>query len=163
MSFRETMNKNSSLTTIGAVLVIVVVLGLIAWQFWPSGYKKGGYTELYYTNDDGKSYFAADRLTNIPPFDKDGKQAVQAQVVRCGSGKAFVGFMTRFSEPAKKALEEAKSKGQLTPELLTGYATQVEAKQPGQSEWVGWQKMGETGVGNITCPDAMTSPKPVFP
>jgi hypothetical protein len=163
MSLREKLNKSSSLTTIASVLIIILAVALMAWQFWPKGYKRTGYTEMYYTTDDGQTYFAADRLTNIPPFDKDGKQAVQAQVVRCGYDKPFVGYMTRFNDQAKKALEEAKAKGELTQDLMGNYATQGEAKKPGDTEWVPWLKLGETKVATIDCPDGKTSPIPIYP
>lgn len=163
MSIRETLNKNSTTSTALAVVVLIAAVGLLLGMFWrPSPYKKGGYTEVFFTNDDGQTYFADNRL-KVPPYDKDGKPAVRAQVVRCGSGKPFVAFMSRYNERAAKSLNEAAAGGKLTQEMLDGYFLQTEAKKPGEKEWVSADKASETGVTTITCPKAGDRPLPVYP
>jgi len=62
--------------------------------------------QAFFTTDDGKTWFAAE-VTNIPPFDRDGKQACGAIVIRCGSGEPFVHHLESYPPEVRKQLEDA--------------------------------------------------------
>ncbi len=94
-----------------------------------------GSRQAWFSVNDGQTYFPeTDR--QVVPFDYDGRQAVRAHVYRCGSGKPFVGFLHKFSEAARKKLEEfrsnpANNNRRPPPELMS----QLLVKKPG-GEWV---------------------------
>jgi hypothetical protein len=141
MGIRETLNENPRITTGMTVAIIVVVL---AWLLWPRGGGAGGGPgggltdagQLFYTTDDGKTWFADD-ANKIPPFKKDGKEAVRAEVYKCG-GKTFVNHMVRYSPEGQKQLAAAQAKaGSGGSALLTPVGeTEMEVKSPGDAQWV---------------------------
>src|SRR5687768_16389120 len=116
MGLRETLNENPRITTGLTVALIVVVL---AWLLWPSGGGTGGggaggtgggggTTQLFYSTDDGKTWFPDD-AAKIPPFKKDGKDAVRAVVYKC-DGKTFVNHLERYTPEAQKQMAAASNK-----------------------------------------------------
>jgi hypothetical protein len=100
--------------------------------------------DSYYSNDDGKTFFAA-ASENVPPFDRDGKPAVQAYVFQC-CGKKFVGFLDRYNAEAHKL----KVSGKATRETeMYGH----ELKKPGSSTWVKGHDLAVAGkVMDVQCP-----------
>ena len=160
MNLRENLNKHSRGTTAGAAVIIALALGVAIWQIWPHRHRDS-YKEIYFTADDGKTYFADDRML-VPPFDKNGGQAVRAYVVRCGSGKPFVFAMTRFSEKGKKELEKLASKGQLNNDAFDAYFMETEMKRPGDPKWKPWSNSSD-GSEALHCPNKDDQPMPVYP
>ena len=148
MSIRQKLNQNSMAATAGAAAVVALALIIIIWQVWPS--QRSEPKGQYFSSDEGKSYFA-ESLGTVPPITKDGKDAVQAMVFKCGWGKPFVGFLQRYTPDAKKRLEEAlAAKRDLPPTaLLSG----TEAKRPGESEWVKATDERFGQITNVHCPD----------
>lgn len=69
----------------------------------------------YFTVDDGATWFA-DNIEQIPPFMKDGKEAVRAYIFKCGDAKPFVAYLERYTPEAKKMLEEARVKMRQNPQ-----------------------------------------------
>jgi hypothetical protein len=137
VGIRETLNKNPAVASGVVIGLIVLVLTLIIW--WSSS---GGPTtadaedqKAFFTNDDGKTWFT-DSAAKIPPFQKDGKDAVLAHVYSC-DGKPFVAFMRRFTPDAKKKLEAANS-NKSKPQMAVADVVQfngIEVKAPGGKEW----------------------------
>jgi len=61
-------------------------------------------TRLYFTSDDGKTWFPMD-ASNRPPFVHDGKPTVRAHVFSTDGGKtAFVAYLSKFSPIAPDPL-----------------------------------------------------------
>lgn len=150
MSIREKLNQNSTLATAGAAVLIVLALGAVAWQFWPAAGSEATLKRFYFTTDDGKTLFAED-ITKVPPFKQDGKDAYHAMVYKCGWGKQFVGYLTRYTPEMKQRMEEAIAAGR----PLDGQATVggAEIKKPGEAEWVKATDDAATRVGAVLCPD----------
>ena len=120
-----------------------------------------GSGKVYFSNDDGKSFFA-DASTKLPPFDKDGKPAYRAHVFVCG-GKRVTGYLSRHTAEAVKALEEAKAyrgTGKPPPnvrQLATIGTTGTEVKRPGDAKWVSQaDAAAATRVRAFRCPDGST-------
>jgi hypothetical protein len=154
VGIRETLNDNPRLTTGVTVGIIVVVLGIIFWSMRgsaPAGAGTKASNQAFFSDDDGKTYFADD-AKKLPPFDHNGKEAVLARVYRCG-GKPFVNHLERYTPDAKTQAEAtiAKNNGASNdPTLLeairpTGY----EVKAPGQKEWI---KFGDPRAGEVQRP-----------
>src|SRR5947207_15643246 len=101
---RETLNRYPKITA----AVIGVILLAVVYLFWSSGI--GGIaagrsgTQAYFSTDDGKSWFVDD-AKKIPPFQKNGKDAVRAYVYKCPDGTKFVSHLERYTPEAKKMLE----------------------------------------------------------
>lgn len=63
--------------------------------------------KVYCTTDDGATTFVAP-MSQVPPFDHEGKIAVRAWVYSCDGGKTkFVGYLERFTPQAKKRIESS--------------------------------------------------------
>ena len=107
----------------------------------------------FYTADDGKTYFTDD-AARVPPFFKDGKLAVRAQVFTCDGGKtSFVGYVEMYSPENKQALEKALETGR-PPE--PGKLGMVLVKKPGGNVWVALSPqtvVAYQAIVQVKCPD----------
>ena len=168
MGIRETLNKNPGITTGATAAIILLAVGFIIYQITGGG-QPGMATEAYYTIDDGKTWFADD-INKIPPFDKDGKQAVKAYVYKCPGGDPFVSHLERYTPAAKKAMEAAmKSNDPNNPMVMEDVQmTGLEVKKPGTDPVKGWVKQANAAVSGkimeLKCPDGKTEGiEPVVP
>ena len=165
MSLRETLSNSPRIgIALGAAAILLAVIFL-----WPTLFAGAPHASMpsrvYFSDDDGKTFFTDDS-SNIPPFDHGGKQALQAAVFECG-GKQFVGYLIRFDNGAKAALEampEEDRKGS-NPKALLIRQTGEMVKKPGNSHWVALK--GDEPAGQIVspvCPDGSDeTPKQVMP
>jgi hypothetical protein len=129
-----------------------------------------GNTRAFFTIDDGKSWFPDD-AAKLPPFDKDGKQAVRAYVFRTAKGTQFVNHLERFKPESKRVLDEA-SKSQPSrdgppknlPAIQAAYASGREVKRPGDDKWVATANFRDAGqVMTIKSPDGGSDAVPIEP
>lgn len=162
MGIRETINKNPKQTTAITAGIIALAFIVILWQACGGG--GGGVGQSYYSIDDGRTFFV-DASNKIPPFKKDGKDAVRAHVFTCDGGKTkFVGYLEAYSPQDKKMMEDAMS-GKAPPAAYAGYSGQAMVKKPGQPQWVPLMP-GTTQVYSaivqVNCPDGAT-PERVYP
>lgn len=137
MSIREAMQRHSGITTAITLVVTLVAIGYLVFFLSTSRSPGQAAKQAYFTTDDGATWFADD-INLLPPFTKDGKEAVRAYIFRCDGGKPFVAYLMRFTPEAKKTLEDAKAKnaGALDAQLLLGMErSQSEAKKPGNDRW----------------------------
>lgn len=174
MGLRETLNRNPAITTGVTIAIIVAALIVILWQ--TVGNNRAGKiaTQGHFTTDNGATTFV-DSLENLPPFMKDGKQAVRAYLFKCSDGKPFVAYLERYAPEAKKLLEQARAKVKTNPqdpmamEASYSMAMQMgaEVKKPldpgpwhSQRDYTGYYQ-----VVQIKCPDGSTneSLEPVMP
>ena len=169
MGVRETISKNSTLVTAVAAVFLMLVLGTLAWQLWyaDTGPSVGGDAgQRYFTVDDGKTYFA-DAATRYPPFEQDGKPAVQAMVYKdLDTGDVFVGYLMRYTPEGKKALEAAdKMPPAARRNAGEGSVVENEVKKPltGAAGWVRSSDALATAVFNVTGPKGGSNIEPVVP
>ena len=159
MSLRDKLNKNGKLATIGATLVIVIALVVVIWLAMPrhSSQPRG----VYFTVDEGKSYYT-ESLESVPPLTKDGKEAVQALVFKCGWGSPFVGYLQKFTPEMKKRLEEAiAAKTDLHPAVL--FAGRL-VKKPGDKDWTASDNPHYQDIAIVRCPSGnLDDLKSIFP
>jgi hypothetical protein len=134
MSIREALNNRPK--TASAIAGTVLVVSIIY-----AANRQGSATlqmdnQLYFSADDGKTFFVDD-ASNIPPFDYNGKQAVQAVVFRCGNGQPFVGYLLRYPSGAKSALEAFPTGQRMSSQdALAIRKGAAEVKKPGAKKWV---------------------------
>jgi hypothetical protein len=143
MGWRELVNRRYKGVVVVSALLAIVVAG---WTMVGHFSEAGSVTYVsvaFYTTDDGQTFFRDD-FERIPPYDKSGKQAVRAVVFEA-NGKPFVGYMSRFSQSAKAAIEKYNADmatGKYTsgpPASFAAYqiATMsgAEYKRPGDKSW----------------------------
>ena len=167
MGIRETINKNPGPTTAATGGIILIALLFIMWQcgiFGGGGGTAGG-GQAFFSIDDGKTFFTDD-AAKIPPFKKDGKDAVRAHVFTCDGGKTkFVGYLEMFAPEDKKMMEDAMS-GKAPPAAYAGYSGQAMVKKPGMPNFIPLMP-GTTEayakVVQVTCPDGTSVPERVYP
>jgi hypothetical protein len=133
MGIKEQINERP-MAALGAVAAGLVVA--LAFATLTSGRPSRDAGEAFFSTDDGKSWFAAP-VTNVPPFERDGKQAVRAYVYRAG-GKAFVNHLERYTAEGQRVasarFDGAGAKaGAAFPKAN---AVLVEVKRPGDAKWV---------------------------
>jgi hypothetical protein len=85
--------------------------------------------EAFFTVDDGKTLFVDD-VSKIPPFSKDGQDAVRAIVYTNDDGKSqWVGYLQEYTDEDKKTLETNPKS------YLTGVPIVPLVKKPGAAKW----------------------------
>jgi hypothetical protein len=173
MSARETLSRMPIRAAMFvAAVVVLVVVGVFAFQRSGAPTSGGASSEvgkLFFTSDDGKTWFA-DEMTKIPPFDKDGKQAVIAHVYRSTNGRTFVNHLERFTPDAKRALEKAQVSdptGKTRPDQIAiqnAYTAGRQFKRPGEANWVNAANFKDAAqVTSVRCPDGANAATPVEP
>jgi hypothetical protein len=142
VSLREIISQRPGRIPVVAGALLLVCVIVIALQLRGSSSSvEAGPAQAYFTVDDGKTWFPAN-ADKIPPFEKDGKEAVLAHVYRCRDGTKFVNYIERFKPDAKLALEKARAPdptGKTRPDqsaVQAAYVSGREVKRPGDPKWV---------------------------
>lgn len=107
MSIRESIDSHKAVTVSLAVFMIAVAA---VWMLWSSPSQSGERvltTRMFYTTDEGKTWFVED-AERIPPFDYKGKTALRVRVFQSKDGKPFAGYLERYTPEAARRLEAAK-------------------------------------------------------
>jgi hypothetical protein len=165
---RQWLNQNSKFA-IGAVVgAVIVTVASAAAVIWWSGNRPDGAAHAnlaFFSVDDGKTWFPED-LKQLPPFDKDGKQALRAYVFRCGDGgKPFVACLARYAPQTRKQLAalHARDGRPVDPLILRQLELDgLEVKAPGQSAWLRRSNPRAEELIMPTCPDGSAA-QPVMP
>ena len=146
MGIRETLNKNSALTTGGTIAIILLALAVVAWEMKPKTVKiVNGY---FFSTDDGQTWYV-DEMTNNPPYQHDGQEAVLAHIYDCG-GKDFCLFLEKLT-PDMKATMEDPNHGDVN--IDAGSLV----KKPGDKDWVGKTTKDGRAIMQLKCPDGTTN------
>ena len=123
---RDWMNKNSAMITIFAVLLLIAALAAIVMQARGPGV--GGPVDVYYYDLQSGELFTSQNTKN-PPIPSptgnglmpDGTGAgVQAVVFACGdcsSGERFAGYVLKYSQRLKEALDDPQAQQELEAKL----------------------------------------------
>ena len=154
MGIRETVNRHKNATIGAACLLIVAAIAIIALQARGNGKDlPPSESKLFFTSDDGKTWFA-DKATNVPPFTKDGKEAVRAYVYRASDGTEFVGYVERYNPLAKQSIERALALPveQQTEDPYLAAADGLQVKKPGDATWIGATDPRATKVQAVVSP-----------
>jgi hypothetical protein len=102
-SVRESLQNNRKLGLAFAAILCLCAAGISAYYLWPRG-ERFDPAKAFYSDDDGQTYFK-DSVYKFPPFDHDGKTAVEAEVGE-SNGHYFVVLLMRFTPEARKQLQE---------------------------------------------------------
>jgi hypothetical protein len=154
-----------TLTVTGGLVLLGLVLYLIQM---PHRSAPVHHEQQFFTVDDGKTWFA-DSATNIPPFEKDGQQAVLAHVYRSANGTEFVNYLERFKRDAQKGLEnssntDASSNPHPDQSAIRDEYSGRQVKRPGDAKWVDVRDFpAASKIMAVKCPDGSTTAVPVEP
>jgi len=144
MNIREYMNNNPAVVTIGAVVILVICLGLIIKTlFKGSGGRTGPVDVYYYDLNTGELFTAgSDKFPPIqsPTDEGDKLSGVRAMVFSCGDcdkkSTHFVGYLERYTPEAKAAMERAASSDEPMMEDVYEMEQGREVKLPDAAEWI---------------------------
>ena len=169
MGIRQTLNARPMLAGGITVVALALAVGLVLWQTMGGTIQRPQNlpgSKVYFSDDDGQSFFAADAQT-LTPFKHNNREAVRALVYQCDGGKPFVGYLERMTAEGRSHPPDALADvGRRRPKV--GVVALVEIKKPGaKNAWVPvqqrnvpeWQK-----VMKVDCPDGQAgAPTRVFP
>ena len=165
MEIREKLERNQKplAIVVGVLVVVALVVAFFSLRPKHGGFMGSGKPKLYYTVDDGKTWFEDD-ATLLPPFQHDGKTAVRVQLFKCGeNGQPFVGFLQRIEDKAHKQAEAAQAAGKPQVEVEEVYQPGLEVKKPGEARWVSVKDRASAAIMIQKCPDPKMSPEIVVP
>ena len=150
MGVRESLNQRPWITVGGSAVLIVLALVAITWEIHQGDSGSPVPARAFYSDDDGKTYFA-DGLDKVPPYlDSAGKTAVQAMVYQCGEATPFVGYLLRFTDQTKKGIEAGT-----IPRGRGGMTGGIEVKRPGNKNWLRFdpaRRQPFDQITSIACP-----------
>jgi hypothetical protein len=154
VGIRETINKNPALSSGAVIAIIVLALAVIVWELSPSRGPKPG-DQLYFSDDDGQTFYA-DAMSNLPPYQHDGKDAVMACVYEAG-GQKFIGYLKKYTPELIAEINDPTADADIPSGSLV--------KRPGDANWVPQKStQGRDIVTNIKLPPGVTGPAvPVAP
>lgn len=152
MGIREKLSQ-SKVLGIGAAVLMVGVAVYIGYSNTKDMRPPG--PALWYSVDDGKTWFA-DTAARVPPFKTaEGKEAVRAHVFTCGGGKTtFVGYLERMNPASRAEIEKYRAAGAMpdTPTAQRLFEGGAEVKLPGEAAWRKRADFPPEGPA-VKCPD----------
>jgi len=166
-SLREKLRTDRRLGYGVAIAVLILGTALLMFQ-WVNQFGAPRYNELqvFYTVDDGKTYFP-DGEGKLPPFDHPKGLAVRAHVF-AGSTGPFVGYLERFSPEARniitlvsEAAKNAKPGDKPPPELAHVVDAQRNGRQVKRPKDVNWVSINSAQGQAITRVRAAGNPEPL--
>ena len=99
MGIREKLKEKPAVTACIAAVFLAIAVGILIWSYWPE--KKADLSKAYYSDDDGKTWFAESAFL-VTPFQHNGKTAVVAQVYSYDDGKKQSAHIWRSSPRTQK-------------------------------------------------------------
>lgn len=161
MGFRDTLNQKPAL----ALGLAIAIFGIaVAWGAIQLSRGGGSNDRAFFTIDDGTTWFVDD-VSNLPPFQHKGKEAVRVYVFEC-SGKQFANHLERMTSERKKLAEAARNHTAPTgPTAVHGGGANwgSEFKKPGTGNWVAGNDMiNSSKILQVKCADGQ-EPVPVDP
>ena len=158
LQIRETLARSPKVAVlvigILAVVAVAISVGKVRHSSGPRPVSEG---RVYYTVDDGKTWFA-DSITQPSPFKKDGKVAYRVYVWKVADGTTFVSHLQRSSSGADSG-ESAAMGGTAAvresgrPAPPSSSMGGVEVKRPGTGE-KGWTRINTVEGEAIATPTA---------
>jgi len=136
--------RQRALTALGIALILTGVIAI--FREWRAGRPITGLSDkAYFTTDDtitGQDAVDAlfvDSVSNVPPFDHNGKTAYRA-VVYQSDGKRWVNNLRRYNAATlpnvQAAYAQQRQAGFNSDPDLSGFENGLEVKAPGPGKWV---------------------------
>ena len=133
MAIREALNGKKGVAAVGAGALICIAILFIVIE--SRGVNTGPLSKVFYTTDDGKTWFTGDS-GKLFPFDHDGQPAYRVDVYKTSDGKEFVGYIERYTDSAKAQLAQLMAQPQPDQMKIASVTNDgLEIKRPGASKW----------------------------
>jgi hypothetical protein len=159
MGFGEIIQCNKRVATGTAMGLIAIGLLLIVYQLFGDR-RSMEPAQGWFSTDDGATLFKDD-VSHVPPFDRDGHEAVGAVPYTADSGKhQWVQYLTKFdSKVAAPPAESAMLGVRSAPVGI------LLVKKPGATEWVPFMGRRSAEIVTPKTPAGMGTGKPeqVYP
>jgi hypothetical protein len=149
---RQALRANRSIT-LGISICMIALASL-----WIVSYGIGSRASLdldtgraFFTDDDGTTWFKDD-ARKVPPFDRNGKQAVRCFIYKCGeNGTPWVSHLMRYTPEGTARLKT----NTLDPGVTETGPALVEVKEPNSGErgWVSENDPRAIRIQELVCPD----------
>jgi hypothetical protein len=158
MDFRKTLEKYRSVT-IPACVACVLVAVIVAYA--TLGGRGGNLPgKVYFTVDDGATWFAASR-DKLPPFQEKGRDAVRVHVFNC-DGNTVPGYLERLSASAHETLTKARGDPEALRKAQILLYTGTEVKALKGDKWVPRNSPEGRNISMVPCQNAV-NPEEIFP
>lgn len=154
MTVREYMSKHPRVTVSATLAVCLLAIAYLVFSLFSSS-NAFEPRKAWFTDDDGKTWFAADAAKK-PPFNHNGKPAVMCFVYTHDGGKTkWISYMLRYAPSAKQKIEERAKQLGITEEKIEPGALPMEVKKPGGGEegWVSTQDPRASAIMELRTPD----------
>jgi hypothetical protein len=164
VGIREAVNRNAR-WAVPLAIVPLLVLVVVVMRSESGIEAKAKPLQVYFTDDGGKSFFTDDN-TKFPPFDRNGKEAVEAFLFTCdGKKTSFVGYMMKYTPAGQQALyaAEANPQGDYTDALEKMKPQDILYRAPGSSEWLPSNDPRVAKIRRVTCPGSSELARAVLP
>lgn len=161
MGVRQTLQEKQKATTVIAGVVLGLAVLALVYENWPA--KNLTITKLFYSDDDGQTWFA-DGVFLVPPYEHNGKIAVDAQVYSYDGGKKqFCAYLAKYRTEAQKqllaAIADARQHGKALDSIqlfsdpgFIGKGMMIKLPGPGHS-WIAWDAPESADIFAIHSPD----------
>jgi hypothetical protein len=131
------MLKGSPLSIGFGMIALAVALFLLV-RFFSGGTPQTTVATLYFTSDDGATWFPAD-INQIPPFMRDGTPAVQAMLFSPDGSLAGaqVAYLLKYPDAVRDRFVQAIESGKGRASVDYGLKpTDVLVKRRGDAQWI---------------------------
>jgi hypothetical protein len=149
----ETTNKKPVVIVVACCVALIVSAWVIVRSLRPRAPETVG-QHLYYTDDDGETWFVADNKAK-PPFDHNGKEAVCVFLYSCDGGKTkYVSYLLKFDSSVSGNTRDDPEPS-ATPQIPVG-APGTLVKRKGDAKWVRYSDWIVNRVDFVprSCPDS---------
>jgi len=167
MGVRQAINNHP---LVGSIVFVICAAIAGVWM-WHSvaGPRLDDKFNGYYSDDDGKSFFA-DAFPKSVPFDHNGRQAYRARVYRCGGGQPFVAWLESFPDDVNASFD-SQTDPQARFVFFETVSGRVLVKRPGDVAWVSppggngqpTTRPGGSGYQSIITPPCSGASEEVLP
>jgi hypothetical protein len=168
MSIRESMARRTPVWGGVGACMIVVALGIVAWQLSNGGVQSRG-ENAFYTIDDGQTMFVEVRSKSVP-FEHNGKLAYRVHAWRCGDGSKVISHLSRNrtqSPTERDTSTPSATRDRATLEVAgeRSRLADVEVRDPGSppDAWFPADSPQGRQITKPTCADGSMPVEPIDP
>jgi hypothetical protein len=102
-SIRESLQSDRRFGWTVVAVLFLSAIGVSSYYLWPHKII-GDPTHAFYSDDNGRTIFK-DSIYHFPPFEHNGRTAVEA-VLAESHGRKFVAYLMRYTPEAKQRLQQ---------------------------------------------------------
>jgi hypothetical protein len=165
MNIRESLSRNPKAALVICAVAVVAIFGAIIFVLHgrSAGGELPGADKAWYTDDDGRTWFADD-INRLPPFDHNGKKAYRCYVWTCDGGKTK--YVSNLERIKPERMKEFTPDGSNSRRRFVLPAMDMEVKPPltGDRGWTDYSLPAGRAIRVPHPPPGQQGkPQPVLP